>query len=644
MLRPDKAIILLILLLLLATLYNFYASMLQEATVEAQSQTCIATPSTMPPASSSVDVVDLEYGASPELLVVNWRTGRLALIDYDGVLRILEGDPPVEIAQRSGFLSASDLAINTVTNRLYLAMDREILVLDGTTGEQVGTIAMSGKLSVNECNNRILITRDGVYVTDGETNQIIGQIPKTFETPSPDSNVVAYTIGTLDNPLTSDFYVLSYYSFPGGSSAATTEHLQAYDSVTYEYRSFIMGSPIDAVFDPYTGFLYVTSSGDGNHGPELEIVDSRGDTNGSFLFGGSLALDPQHGRLYVAHEPSGFVGEFLTVLDTTKREILATYRFNAWDVIDVNPVFNRLILQGETIRLVNPATLTAEFSEVEALERLDDVIYSVHVTPTYGQDQTVFVGGANGLYRSTDGGQQWQRVLSIGSAWSGVLALSPNYAIDHTLAVAWSGINPYEGMGVFKSSDGGATWQAVNGGLPSLSPRNLFYTADGQLWVDVFDGRGMQRLVYSLEGWRGAQTAATPEYGPTPLPSATTAGMTCQGEPVSLTYLVSAPDGITFAIAPQDGEVIIYSSRLYRSTNHSQCWEDTGRNIGYFMGATANSLALSPNFSQDQTVFVVSSSAEWISESQMMFHSELYKSTDGGISWSRIGGQSYPSS
>jgi photosystem II stability/assembly factor-like uncharacterized protein len=80
----------------------------------------------------------------------------------------------------------------------------------------------------------------------------------------------------------------------------------------------------------------------------------------------------------------------------------------------------------------------------------------IAASPDFRRDQTLFVGGRNGLYRSQDAGRTWRRML-VGDRVSS-LALSRELLLVGT-----------EQDGILRSEDGGATFVGANAGLLELS-------------------------------------------------------------------------------------------------------------------------------------------------------------------------------
>ncbi len=82
---------------------------------------------------------------------------------------------------------------------------------------------------------------------------------------------------------------------------------------------------------------------------------------------------------------------------------------------------------------------------------------------------------ARGVYRSTDGGASWEHVLSVNADTGATdLAMDPTNprvlyaALWHHRRNPWFIRSGGEGGGIYKSTDGGSTWKRLEGGLPGL--------------------------------------------------------------------------------------------------------------------------------------------------------------------------------
>ena len=136
-------------------------------------------------------------------------------------------------------------------------------------------------------------------------------------------------------------------------------------------------------------------------------------------------------------------------------------------------------------------------------------------------------GGERGLYRTTDGGESWDKVLGEGE-WTGVtdVVIDPRdpdrlYAATwdrHRTVAAYLGGGP--GSGIWKSEDGGETWREVRTGLPgsnlgkiglAISPQqpDILYAAietdrtTGGVWVSEDRGESWRRMSDAVAGGTG---------------------------------------------------------------------------------------------------------------------------------------------
>ena len=101
--------------------------------------------------------------------------------------------------------------------------------------------------------------------------------------------------------------------------------------------------------------------------------------------------------------------------------------------------------------------------------RNSDVVYVASQGPLWSS------GGDRGLYKTTDGGESWQRVLHV-SDETGVTDLLMDPRNPDVLYAAsyqrrrhvWTLINGGPESGLHKSTDGGETWTEINAGLPQV--------------------------------------------------------------------------------------------------------------------------------------------------------------------------------
>ena len=190
------------------------------------------------------------------------------------------------------------------------------------------------------------------------------------------------------------------------------------------------------------------------------------------------------------------------------------------------------------------------------------------------------------------GDRVWTRGGPEGGAVD-ALAISPNFAVDQTL---FAGSN---GGGVFKTTDGGATWVEVRNGLTNLTVYALgispAFASDGL----ILAGTNYSGLFRSTDG--GGSWAQLPS----PLNS---------GEIRAIAFSPAFATDRTLYVSRGSTDA------LYRSTDGGATWTDIRANIG---SVSVGAVALSPAFASDNTLIAATSAG-------------IYKSTNRGNSWAAI--------
>jgi len=143
---------------------------------------------------------------------------------------------------------------------------------------------------------------------------------------------------------------------------------------------------------------------------------------------------------------------------------------------------------------------------------LPNSILALALSPNYSADQTVFAAASGRVFRTINGGQDWQSVGAGIPAGAQIMALrvSPAYASDHTLF-----IGGYQ-MGVYKSSDSGDSFAPIHTGLVDLNFYELAvspaYGADHTLY-GVSVNSGVYKSTNGGDSWTPANEGLEYAWG-----------------------------------------------------------------------------------------------------------------------------------
>ena len=140
------------------------------------------------------------------------------------------------------------------------------------------------------------------------------------------------------------------------------------------------------------------------------------------------------------------------------RGVMTSYGDGVYKSIDAGRTWTKIGLEN-----------TRHISDVVVHPRQSDIVYVAAQGTVHGPNPD------RGVYRSTDGGQNWKKVLYVNDS-SGASSLSMDPTNPRILYAAtwehrrlpWSVRSGGPGSAIWKSTDGGDTWKKITQGLPAL--------------------------------------------------------------------------------------------------------------------------------------------------------------------------------
>ena len=203
------------------------------------------------------------------------------------------------------------------------------------------------------------------------------------------------------------------------------------------------------------------------------------------------------------------------------------------------------------------------------------------------------------ILKSIDGGTNWSPVnFGLPTDVAGLYGIT-SLAIDPRNPTTIYAGNGLRGGGVFKTTDGGESWNAVNSGLPDGAVTALAINPQDPdtLYAST---RGVFKSTNGGASWTAVNSGLENDIG----------------------YPFSA-----LAIDPQNPDTIYaagYDTALYKTTNGGAKWTVVGYQLLFGYGRQAENVIAVAIDPRDSNIVYAGTSAG------------AFKSTDGGISWSAV--------
>jgi DNA-binding beta-propeller fold protein YncE/photosystem II stability/assembly factor-like uncharacterized protein len=511
----------------------------------------------------------------------------MALDDAAGVIYLSDSEDRVHMidlathAERGQWPGAAPLALDTANHRLYVNRPEGVTALDATTGDLQARFAQRGVPAADPQRDLVYVARSGVYVFD-RAGRPLDPLANTFPTPQGLApNPYAFTVRV--NPANGYVFATMNNGVPGSNNRS---YLQVFPpgADTFVLPSGNARSVDDLVFDSMSGEAYASYYPTFNSeaiqrlspdGRELARLAGRH---------GKLAFDHQAGLLYAIADGT------LARLEPDALGLLG---------IDAAPDgIEEVVLWGAGRRLYLRRSESSRVVSlaVDALQPLDTRPHPVTALPQETFSSLAVVNGQGGawvygamgtrLLRSRDG-QRWEQ-LPVGSG----SVIGQLTALDGGV-LFWDGIGGRVADGVWRSLDGGGTWELLARGLADLrSSRKVAAVGPDEAYF-------VSRTA-GVYGW----DAATRRWLRVFAPSSDT-------EPAPSLWL--APDGTLFLSA----------GRYMRSDDRGQTWRDAPppSDRGAILGFDAD-------FARSRTMFSYGCAGQTC---------RVHRSRDAGVSWQPIG-------
>ena len=234
---------------------------------------------------------------------------------------------------------------------------------------------------------------------------------------------------------------------------------------------------------------------------------------------------------------------------------------------------------------------------------------------------TIYIApSGGGLWKTTDGGASWQaKTETLGSLSVGSVAMDPNNPETLYLGLG----DPFDGtgLGIVKMTAGGDKWEAPKFLGNSTSIRDILVAPGNSNVVLVATDQGLYRSTDA----GGTYTQVTINTGVNETPA--TWSIAWGGGSNMALALEAAPSQSTSAPGLRQGQI-------WRSTDNGATWT---RGNGVTNTAGVNRMALASAPSNRSVMYALAAKPRPASPNTTKDFADIFKSTDGGANWTSVG-------